>query len=106
MAVHKTMKGQKIMNKKIPFILGLAVLSCTLTACGNNDSKTQDNTATTENTDRFHQETTDEHTTESQNAIEEIITDASDAVDEIVSDGAEVITDAGHAAEDIVDGTN
>ena len=86
------------MKKTIASILGISLICCGFTACGDKDTNSEaaknnsatDNWNTTNNTDTF----------DDRNGVEKIITGAENAVDDLVSDGERIIDDAGSVLDD------
>lgn len=106
-------KGMKLMRKAISLIFGLAIVCCSFTGCGNNDSSsTTETTEMTQNTTNvtagensatdasMNSSVESEATTEKN---DNIVTRAEDAADDLMSGAEDVIDDAGSAVEDAGD---
>ncbi len=95
------------MIKKIPLILSIALIGCSFTACGNDDSSSSDSSNEAAKNTSVHEEIDNNiHGNDSNNAVEEIITDAGDVVGDIVDEGENIISDAGDSLTDMTDASN
>ncbi len=112
------MKGMnKIMKKTLPLILGMSLLCCTLTACGDKDNNSSEPKTTEANnaTENHSSETSvseSETNTSTESATDNrnnnnnngnIVTKAGDVVDDLVSTGEDIVDDAGSVVEDAGD---
>lgn len=107
------MKGMnKIMKKTLPLILGMSLLCCTLTACGDKDNNSSEPKTTEANnvTETSVSESATNASTESatdnrnnNNDNGNIVTKAGDIVDDLVSTGEDIVDDAGSVVEDAGD---